>query len=676
MSVIPQKYKNQYIDLGGWDTAYALGFTELNAAIKFGGQVPNIIDFQDMIVVTDEDTGNQNFRHLKFTGNYEDWQVVGALQSGDFVNVFVKLCQLSFEYQKTTLVANNELFDYQKGGRKFKKTADAPNVQQYKNDMGVLLSIKLIWKETQPGKYSLTTSSDAADIVTEQYFSHPDETFNINAASTKATSIQNYLSESIGKNIVNAFNHVFALIDYTQIVEEKAKWLALTSHKSQITLSNNNKKLDFIGKIADNPDFMSDEEQKAYNILCEERYNRAMDTINNYNDGFLCIVGMTDKQRKVPENIPSSFNGLIATGNMAGFAYNDNLIIQNLVLGHLYTMIDCAAIDFKDATGTGKTIENSNALTMRNDTTLDYNTGLLQQPNVRGTIVPHGLKISIEGGMINFAIQIEYTVAAALLGLGLPQDMTVLQSYAMSYDYGIGLEDNTEKFARISLAVPPEINANVYPKSKDTGSIDWVSIAKDFGTTLVTNVILMALTFGAMRAGAGVLRGVRTGIGKISTISKEASAMEGAEGIKDVVIDEAEVVKFNKDNATTLSEIKAEEGVISKDTALKLDRIKAGDPVKLSATPSSFLGQLIVFTIIQTALSKGLQIIQQTRLSALNNDANHDIFYDFIGVGMASIQWGGQSQNKIFTIKDGGLAQGCFVLGLDLEFAHNTQPNP
>lgn len=643
-------YKKQSVPLSGWDVAYAIGFSDVNKAIKNLKNVPKTINDQRFSV------GKYVNVYFEISADYSDWCVIGT-ESGTKIGALARLKNFTCTTKVLQPVTGSE-FDYEYKGKKYKTVNSTTDVFNY--EIGVKLRMGLRWYETAvegahansaEGTHHLVTDGSEKGIeISDDFIIHPEDNNLNDTTDIVNIALKQAIKDVIAGDVADEFTHIFATIDYTKIAADKLNWLKLVSHAHAVSTTG----------------LQPDDVQ-----VQPARYLQAMDAEKGYAKGTLIIVGMTDVSPKteegkpiIPPSIPADLVNLVPNGCRAGYAFNDKLIIAQLFMGHLTEAYECTLQDFKFTNPGRKTLQNKKAIKLKNKVTLDFNT-YGHHPTVEGNIAADGLVISVQNAAIDYVFTTVYNVPRGVLGFGLPYDAEVLQTIKFSLDYTI----NSSKYAILSINGEPSISASVNPKYEEKSSGFW-DIMSTFGSNLLENLVVMGLTMGLMMGGSAIAKGLGRGgkwvKGKIFNAEGKAVTVElGATAAAET--ESAFMQKVNREIAA----LEKSQAVITQESEEALVTAKQEGKVAASQSGRSIVWELVKFTFWQTVVSQYQQIYQNVKLSELTHDAMSKQFHQLVYGGIGMVNWGNQPDNTKFIVKEGGLTDGAFVIGLDIDFEHD-----
>lgn len=657
--VVPEidaPFYNCSVPLGGWDVLYAIGFEDVNEAIKHVANTPT--SFKIETEIEDDDDPDMKHKH-SMSGTYESWSMVGNY-SGEHMGVLVSIKDFVYSSQNIYPDGNSS----------------KPNIEVYKHNVGIMMHMKLAWEKGEiDGKWQLTTSKDDKHIEFEKgYITHEEDKFPVKNINDHANA-RILLEDQITKDVIDEFVHVFAEIDYTRNAEEIVPWLKLATHKYSLTAGT------------DTPDKTSSYENRMNPVLYNE-------------EATLLIVGMTeatacgkDENGKfLSLNLPSGLKKIIPKGCKAAFAYNENLIITHLIMGHLSEFYKCDInrdFEFSDLR-TKSIISNKNEIELKNKLEVDYhNAAWNTNPSVVAKIPIGGLNISVSQGLIHYILQYEFVIEKkwTQIGFGLPYDMKVSQMIKTDYLYHV----NPEGYAELMLVVPtdpkktnPQFTGNVEPNIEvnNVSLFSWETLGQ-LGVAMLTNLIIMGATMGMMKLGSlawEATKGVGSGTARFgkwvkgkwsANVAGEAEARVTDMAVSETIISEKSIMSIVSESDTF--QASKQEGFLTETSESKIIEQKTTGKTPASGAAKSLIWEIVKFTFWQTIISKLENVYGEVKLNELKHKGAKEQYLKTLSNVIGKIEWANQKANRNFVVKKGGLTNGSFIVGLDLDFHHDDK---
>jgi hypothetical protein len=626
-------YSDKFIDMGGWDIAHAIRFNDINKAIKKAYTQP--ISFA-IVKFVKGDKYSPVDKLIKLTASYTALNLIATYegyQSGFLVSINIEHFSVTIlEKAKpgNPILITDKGIDY--------TAQSAPAVYHFGHTVGIIGSMEFEWHQSQPQSHQLITPNDLdkIEIFESQTIMHPDETLLANDEDTKSdrSFFNIVIQQALAKSLAEEFNHILATVDYTQTADHHATWLRPTLHghftqKVGKTTTINDSTLDYAGKMA----------------------------IQNYPTGYLAVLGMTNN-RTQPDGVPTNLDAIIPENCMAGFAYNHSLIIPNLIEGHLSDVFEAdVAKDFYYTGASQTTLENSNAITVREKVKLDFST-LGSNPILTGQVAPLSVAIFLDKGKVMYHTTINYHVPKADISTVFPYNLDILQTVELSFDYQI----NEHGYALLHLRDDPTVNALITPQLEESHHIkSFWTYAKSFGEDLALSLAIVGITVVLIKAGRGAFKAIKWLGTKI-----RVSALGEIAKLEEIIGHQSIINEIEKEAAAAEKEghlipVKTEEELI------KTKKDKIVDFVK---TALKTIWELVCFSVAATLVQMAKEKYNQIQLNELTDEANRKAFVQFINTALCTISWASQDDEKQFTIKEGGLAQGGFIVGMDIDFKY------
>jgi hypothetical protein len=694
-STLDYPFFDHSVPLSHWDVAYALNFEEANKAIKHyqGDKVSKLL------LNTVKPASHYNSPLLvSVSAHCRNWQIIGSVV-GDKIGMLVEFPDLIVGVETVSVYDEAKDKDVPKeriiecDNKKYVKPEAPLDVYKHTHPVGLEVEMALDWYDSGiEGKHELKVTNDEKQIKSGSFIRHPDDifvdtedpekpvVFDLLSSDWASSSAARLIGDAIVDIALDEFNYVFATIDYTQTASKKVEWLTLTSHYHSIVKS---------GKA----------EPLPKDATAEQKYKYQMDPKKGYDSGAIMIVGMT-QNRTAPPSLPSILD-IIPKDCDAGYAYNENLIIPNLLYGHLsqvFVRADGSPL-VEEFTGdkekdkdnrtfvyvsnseqTSHKIANQETILTKFVIEVDIMGAGWKHPMVLGIVDKNQATIEIKDGTINYELTMHYMVKGhSTMGWGLPYDVEVTHVIPLCFNYAL---DPVEKFASLTPTIPSKAPDTIVRPSEHPDPGFWSGLL----TALVTNLIMAGLTMGSMMLLSGMAMGAKVGAKDLWRRgsekwkrSKVASEEKGKPVEERGYEPSKEMEEFEKRRETMVIDMEThEESIIAPEDTEDMNAKdeKGNDKVSARKTMAKTFLHLLYFTFLQT-MWEALKNV--SNIHEMDNLKKKDLvksYKEMVLGTIAPISWGGQDQSTFEVIK-GGLTNGSFVLGLDLKFKHDKEePTP
>jgi len=624
-------YSDKMIDMGGWDIAHAIRFKDINEAIKKAYATP--VAFSHTEFMTEYDDDEPEHKLLDISGSYHAPNLI-ATHEGEESGFFAALNIDRFSIVKLKKAKPGDPITTTQNGINYTHKSQ-PFALRVEHPVGIIGSLEFEWHQPHPQKHQLKIANDVDKIEIYDYKTilHPTEALDSEGLKETKIYFNILLEKAFTKSFEDTFNHILATIDYTQVAEHHASWLRPTSHGC------------FAQRVDTAP---------AVNLSAVD-YETSMD-VNHYPTGYLAILGMTNNRPR-PDSVPANLDALIPENCKAGFAYNQRLIIPNLIAGHLSEVFD-ANVE-KDFAYTNPTsLHNIKEIKLKEKVELELSSELATHPQLTGMVASDSVSISLNQGKIAYHTSINYHVPKADISLIFPYNINILQSVDMIFDYQI----NERGYAILALHEEPKVDAFVTPEWEQSQHMkSFWEYARSFAIDLAISLATLGITMALLKAGRAAYSASKW-LGKIKISSMgEVAKMEE-------VIAHKSMVNEMKNIEGEIAEITREEKIIASKTETELINAKKTNKIGFVKTALKLVWEVVLFSVVNTLLQMGREKYIDNKMSDLTEEANRRAFVTFINTALCTISWASQDDEKQFTIKEGGLAQGGFIVGMDITF--------
>lgn len=583
------------VPLNGWDLAYATDFAHANKVIADSGVSPKKFSF-----LLEDD------QFYEICGDYDEPWKLDYSQEVEGGKACFFISMKNAEY------------------REWRKDEGRPGNPKYKYDVCFYVIIKLTWIEDIEVKEVHHLKIDQTD----------DDVSIISAKVTPAsgTIISKKDEAWIGETLpqlcfledVQDFDHIFTTLDYTQEItpqekdQDKFSWLKPTSHTYSISLVKEKKENDYVTT-----------------------------------GGVLFVLCMVQNNEPPSSNLaPENF---IPEGSMAAFAFNQSLVLKNILWNSLHDLVDLEGNSLEYYfTINDKLISNKNIVKLK------------KMKNSGGDLVQPELEIG------NFTIEIiDGYISFELLNANY-----------------IFIKDRWKAFFHVSNRHSLELNENLkFGMVADTASkpifshyltpidhkTDFKEIISYIGNILLDITIAIAAGYVAGRVSERY-KPSSSGTEDIPDPHKapdpesEREAQTGdAESIAEQqrrLIEEGESTGEPMLDGTDFDE------AVADDIADRLgDGSGESKPSEFKKFLGTTMGELALMSIFQMLLTKEEDFYKWLWNWRKQKQAPINTLDAILDMSMVSLTW---PNAKDFKVKSGGLEDGAFLIGLDFTYEQQS----